>query len=131
VAPRPGPILEADTDVQLGEHNGLWTYTIGQGARLPGLARKLFVASKDHQKNAIHVALPESVQLSLSLAPPHYFLLASFNCLLSDLHLLAVTQHYSPQVLYQIISRGYGATRHQLPRFRIGALGRVYRSDIA
>lgn len=74
MAPRPGPILEIDTKVRLGQHNGLWTYTIGQGARLPGLARKLFVAGKDHQRNAIYVALPESVQPSLShslcLAPP-------------------------------------------------------------
>jgi tRNA U34 2-thiouridine synthase MnmA/TrmU len=62
VVPRPGPILEIDTGVQLGQHNGLWTYTIGQGAKLSGLARKLFVASKDRQKNAIYVALPESVQ---------------------------------------------------------------------
>ena len=61
VTPRPGPILEIDTNVPLGRHNGLWTYTIGQGARLPGLATRLFVASKDHRKNAIYVALPESV----------------------------------------------------------------------
>jgi len=77
VAPRPGPILEIDTKVQLGQHNGLWTYTIGQGARLPGLARRLFVAGKDHQKNAIYVALPESVHPSLSLALPRSLLLAS------------------------------------------------------
>ncbi|KAF8503655.1 5-methylaminomethyl-2-thiouridylate-methyltransferase [Russula emetica] len=56
---RPGPILEIETNVQLGQHNGLWTYTIGQGARLPGLARKLFVARKDRQRNAIYVALPD------------------------------------------------------------------------
>ena len=61
VTPRQGPILEVDTNVQLGRHNGLWTYTIGQGAKLPGLAQKLFVAGKDRQKNAIYVALPESV----------------------------------------------------------------------
>ena len=61
MAPQPGPILEIDTNVELGQHNGLWTYTIGQGAKLPGLSQKLFVAGKDHQKNAIYVALPESV----------------------------------------------------------------------
>lgn len=81
VAPRPGPILEISTNVQLGQHNGLWTYTIGQGARLPGLARKLFVASKDHQKNVIYVALPESVQssLSFSLVSPRSFLPRVFD----------------------------------------------------
>jgi tRNA-specific 2-thiouridylase len=59
VTPQPGPILEIETNTLLGHHNGLWTYTIGQGAKLPGLARRLFVAGKDHQKNAIYVALPE------------------------------------------------------------------------
>lgn len=77
--PRPGPILEIDTNVQLGQHNGLWTYTIGQGARLPGLASKLFVAGKDHQKNAIYVALPESVVvlalLSVFSEQPFFFAL--------------------------------------------------------
>jgi hypothetical protein len=80
VTPRPGPILEIDTNVPLGRHNGLWTYTIGQGARLPGLATKLFVASKDHRNNAIYVALPESVQLPF---PPPRFV--PLWCLLSDL----------------------------------------------
>lgn len=59
VTAQPGPILAIDTDVLLGHHNGLWTYTIGQGARLPGLTRKLFVAGKDYRKNAIYVALAE------------------------------------------------------------------------
>ena len=78
VTPQPGPILEVNTNVQLGQHNGLWTYTIGQGAKLPGLATKLFVAGKDHEKNVIYVALPESVQSSLSfpLVHPCSFLLA-------------------------------------------------------
>ncbi|KAI9446552.1 tRNA methyltransferase [Lactarius indigo] len=66
VAPRPGPVLEIDTDVELGQHSGLWTYTIGQGARLPGLTRRLFVAAKDHKKNAIYVALPDHPALFTS-----------------------------------------------------------------
>jgi tRNA U34 2-thiouridine synthase MnmA/TrmU len=65
VTPRPGPVLAIETNVELGRHNGLWTYTIGQGARLPGLTKKLFVAAKDRRKNAIYVALPE-------LVPPSY-----------------------------------------------------------
>ena len=87
MTPQPGPILEINTKVQLGQHNGLWTYTIGQGARLPGLATKLFVAGKDRQKNAIYVALPESVQssFSFSLVPSRSFLLApsTFACSLT------------------------------------------------
>jgi tRNA U34 2-thiouridine synthase MnmA/TrmU len=88
VAPRPGPILEIDSNVKLGQHNGLWTYTIGQGARLPGLARKLFVAGKDHQKNAIYVAIPESVQasLSLSLTPSRSLFARVFDICYLTLH---------------------------------------------
>ncbi|KAI0256595.1 tRNA methyltransferase [Lactifluus subvellereus] len=66
VRPRPGPVLEIDTNVELGQHNGLWTYTIGQGAKLPGLAKKLFVAAKDRQKNAIYVAPPDHPALFTS-----------------------------------------------------------------
>jgi tRNA U34 2-thiouridine synthase MnmA/TrmU len=69
VAPRLGPILEIDTNIELGQHYGLWTYTIGQGAKLPGLTSKLFVAAKDREKNAIYVALPELVP---SLHPPRF-----------------------------------------------------------
>jgi tRNA-5-taurinomethyluridine 2-sulfurtransferase len=67
MVPRPGPILVVDTDIELGRHNGLWTYTIGQGAKLGGLSTKLFVAAKDHKKNAIYVAPPESVVAPLHL----------------------------------------------------------------
>ncbi len=83
MAPRPGPILEINTNVRLGQHNGLWTYTIGQCARLPGLSMKLFVACKDHQKNAIYVALPESVQSSLFLRPAPFFSRPHLRCLFS------------------------------------------------
>ncbi|KAH9005046.1 5-methylaminomethyl-2-thiouridylate-methyltransferase [Lactarius hatsudake] len=54
-----GPILAIDTNVELGQHDGLWTYTIGQGSGLGGLTKKLFVAVKDHEKNAIYVAPPD------------------------------------------------------------------------
>jgi tRNA-specific 2-thiouridylase len=66
VTPRPGPVLAIETNVELGRHNGLWTYTIGQGARLPGLTKKLFVAAKDRRKNAIYVALPDHPALFTS-----------------------------------------------------------------
>ena len=62
VAPRPGPIFEVDSGSRVGRHNGLWTYTIGQCAKLSSIPTRLFVASKDREKNAIYVALPESVQ---------------------------------------------------------------------
>jgi len=66
VAPQPGPVLAIDTDIKLGQHSGLWTYTIGQGSGLPGLARKLFVVAKDREKNAVYVAPPDHPSLFAS-----------------------------------------------------------------
>jgi len=53
--PSPGRIYELETGAIIGTHKGLWTYTIGQGARLPGLKEKYFVASKSKEENAIYV----------------------------------------------------------------------------
>jgi len=39
----------------LGEHAGLWSFTIGQNARTPGLPEKMFVASKDVKTNTIYL----------------------------------------------------------------------------
>jgi tRNA U34 2-thiouridine synthase MnmA/TrmU len=43
-----------ETGATIGTHQGLWTYTIGQGARLPGLKEKYFVAAKNKKENAIY-----------------------------------------------------------------------------
>lgn len=53
--PNPGPIYKMGTRTIIGSHEGLWTYTIGQGARLPGLKEKHFVAAKSKEENAIYV----------------------------------------------------------------------------
>lgn len=53
--PKPGPIYDTGTGAMVGTHGGLWTYTIGQGARLPGLKEKHFVVAKSKDKNAIYV----------------------------------------------------------------------------
>ena len=39
----------------LGRHQGLYSYTIGQNARIKGMAQKMFVARKDPKENAIYV----------------------------------------------------------------------------
>ena len=52
--PNPGPIYEMETGATIGTHQGLWTYTIGQGARLPGLKEKYFIAAKSKKENAIY-----------------------------------------------------------------------------
>jgi tRNA U34 2-thiouridine synthase MnmA/TrmU len=58
VPPRPGTIVSC-TGEQLGTHDGLCTYTIGQGARLPGMKEKWFVARKDVASNEM-VVVPGS-----------------------------------------------------------------------
>ncbi|KAG9012124.1 hypothetical protein FRB94_011819 [Tulasnella sp. JGI-2019a] len=54
LTPHPGPITDPQGKV-LGEHQGLWTYTIGQCARIKGQPQKLFVARKDAGQNSIVV----------------------------------------------------------------------------
>jgi len=39
----------------VGEHSGLWNFTIGQNARVAGMPEKLFVSSKDVQSNVIYL----------------------------------------------------------------------------
>ena len=53
--PNPGLIYDFETGETLGTHKGLWTYTVGQGARLPGLGERYFVTSKCKKKNAIYI----------------------------------------------------------------------------
>ena len=47
--------LVTSTGTILGTHQGLWHYTIGQRARLPGMKEKWFVASKDVERNRVVV----------------------------------------------------------------------------
>lgn len=47
--------MDLSTGEILGEHQGLWTYTIGQGAKLAGMSKKTFVCRKDKERNAIYV----------------------------------------------------------------------------
>lgn len=52
---QPGHIYHLHTGARLGEHNGLWNFTIGQNARIAGLPTKAFVAEKSRKNNAIYV----------------------------------------------------------------------------
>jgi tRNA-specific 2-thiouridylase len=45
----------------VGEHAGLWNFTIGQGAKVNGLKEKTFVAKKDIPRNIIYVVPGTSV----------------------------------------------------------------------
>jgi tRNA-specific 2-thiouridylase len=51
----PGPIINQVTGKIVGEHSGLWNFTIGQNARVPGMPEKLFVCSKDVESNAVYL----------------------------------------------------------------------------
>lgn len=55
IRPNPGPIIDLGSGNEVGTHNGLWQYTIGQGAKIRGMPQKMFVARKDPQHNRIYV----------------------------------------------------------------------------
>ena len=37
----------------VGNHTGLWGYTIGEGARLGGFPTKMYVGRKDVERNVV------------------------------------------------------------------------------
>ncbi|KAF5358301.1 hypothetical protein D9756_001214 [Leucocoprinus leucothites] len=53
--PKPGPIVNKTTGKVVAQHNGIWSYTIGEGARLAGAPERLFVSGKDPATNTIYV----------------------------------------------------------------------------
>ncbi|KIP08740.1 hypothetical protein PHLGIDRAFT_103916 [Phlebiopsis gigantea 11061_1 CR5-6] len=53
--PRPGRIVNEETGQIISEHQGLWTLTVGQNARIPGMPEKMFVSRKDPTTNSIYV----------------------------------------------------------------------------
>eukprot|EP00938_MAST-03A_sp_MAST-3A-sp1_P005498 g5498.t1 len=53
---RPGPILSIVDETQIGEHIGLFSLTVGQGAKIGGSPHKWFVAKKDIETNTIWCA---------------------------------------------------------------------------
>ncbi|PPQ76615.1 hypothetical protein CVT26_012741 [Gymnopilus dilepis] len=64
IPPKPGPIIDKLSGKVLAEHQGLWTFTIGQNARILGMKEKMFVVEKDAERNAIFV-VPGSTHSSL------------------------------------------------------------------
>ncbi|EJD53228.1 5-methylaminomethyl-2-thiouridylate-methyltransferase [Auricularia subglabra TFB-10046 SS5] len=53
---RPGKIVGPNGEA-LGEHKGVWKFTIGEGARVLGMPQRYYVARKDAVRNEI-VAVP-------------------------------------------------------------------------
>ncbi|KAF9014244.1 5-methylaminomethyl-2-thiouridylate-methyltransferase [Cyathus striatus] len=54
LTPTPGPIYDVVSGKIIAQHQGLWNFTIGENARLPGLPEKVFVARKNLEDNSIH-----------------------------------------------------------------------------
>ncbi|KJA24229.1 hypothetical protein HYPSUDRAFT_136638 [Hypholoma sublateritium FD-334 SS-4] len=52
---KSGPIINKLTGKTIGEHTGLWNFTVGQNARVGGVPEKLFVAEKDVKNNTIYL----------------------------------------------------------------------------
>ncbi|MBR3199022.1 MAG: tRNA 2-thiouridine(34) synthase MnmA [Bacilli bacterium] len=67
---KPGDIVNIDTDEVLGKHIGLMYYTIGQrrGLNIGGTKERMFVVSKDLDKNILYVALGDESKYLLSYA---------------------------------------------------------------
>lgn len=55
ITPRPGAIIDHITGEALGTYEAMWTFTIGQGAKIRGMPQKMFVSGKDPKKNEIYV----------------------------------------------------------------------------
>jgi tRNA U34 2-thiouridine synthase MnmA/TrmU len=53
--PNSGCIVNLSTGECIGKHQGLWSITIGQGARLPSMAEKMYFAQKDVATNTAFV----------------------------------------------------------------------------
>jgi len=48
-------MVDETTGKVVAQHNGIWNFTIGEGARIPGFPEKLFVSGKNLASNTIHV----------------------------------------------------------------------------
>ena len=72
IPPNHGPILHLTTGEQVGVHRGLWTFTIGQGAKVPGMSQKMYVARKDVINNTIYVVHGSYVGFAACHQNAHY-----------------------------------------------------------
>ncbi|KAL1761346.1 tRNA-specific 2-thiouridylase [Schizophyllum commune] len=52
---KPGSIRDIETGEELGGHEGLWNYTVGERARIPNMLQRWYVADKDTVNNIVYV----------------------------------------------------------------------------
>ena len=55
LAPSTGTVVDMESGKVVGKHQGLWNWTIGQNAKIPGLPERAFVAKKDKERNIVYV----------------------------------------------------------------------------
>ncbi|SCZ97693.1 BZ3500_MvSof-1268-A1-R1_Chr4-3g07378 [Microbotryum saponariae] len=67
--PKPGHIVLTSGKI-VGQHQGLWQYTIGEGARLPGLPSRHFIGRKVRERNEIVVVPEDDHSLEIELNEP-------------------------------------------------------------
>lgn len=70
IPPNPGPIIDMTNSQQIAIHQGLWNYTVGQGAKIRGCRTRMFVAKKDLETNTVFV-VPGSHHPALNVNTIH------------------------------------------------------------
>ncbi|XP_071484800.1 mitochondrial tRNA-specific 2-thiouridylase 1-like [Diadema antillarum] len=53
---KPGHFISVEDDKIVGDHEGHFLYTVGQGANIGGMKERWFVVDKDAEANAVYVA---------------------------------------------------------------------------
>ncbi len=52
---QPGPIIDIETNLTVGQHQGIHFYTIGQRKRLPALGKPVYVIRIEGERNAVFI----------------------------------------------------------------------------
>ncbi|KAJ7579048.1 tRNA-specific 2-thiouridylase [Mycena floridula] len=62
----PGPFIDLESGKTIGQHTGLWNYTIGQNARVANQLEKMYVSRKDPSSNSVFVVTGQHPSLRLN-----------------------------------------------------------------
>lgn len=80
----PGPIIDIETNLAVGQHQGIHFYTLGQRKRLPAMGRPVYVVRIDSERNAVFIGSRSMAMVDRCratdpnwLVPPETFLDAS------------------------------------------------------
>jgi len=76
ITKNPGPFIDVDTREEVGRHEGIHMWTLGQRCRLGGFRKPYFIASKDPETQTIFVASgtehPALYSDSFNTGHPHW-----------------------------------------------------------